>query len=89
MWTVVSIEEADFGCEERLPGMPLMALVTIECDDGRRCQFECAENWLSFQEINEGDEWPEDIDEIDSAEASLDNMADWMEGYYEALEEAQ
>lgn len=27
MWTIKRIDEADFGCEERLPGEPLMVLV--------------------------------------------------------------
>ena len=36
MWTIKRIDEADFGCEERLPGEPLMVLVSLECDDGRR-----------------------------------------------------
>ena len=40
MWVVSRIAEADYGCEERMPGEPLMALVTLESDDGRECQFE-------------------------------------------------
>jgi len=87
MWTVERIEEADYGCEERLPGEPLMVLVTIESDDGRRCQFECAQNWLDFQEIDEGDEWPEDIEAIDSELEKAGKMSEWMEKYYEAIEE--
>ena len=31
MWTIKRIDEADFGCEERLPGEPLMVLVSLEC----------------------------------------------------------
>ena len=62
MWSVTRIDEADYGCEERMPGEPLLVLVTIESDDGRMCRFECAENWLLQQGIDEGDEWPEDID---------------------------
>ena len=33
MWTVSRIDECDFGCEERLPGEPLMVLVTLESDE--------------------------------------------------------
>lgn len=29
MWTIKRIDEADFGCEERLPGEPLMVLVSL------------------------------------------------------------
>lgn len=89
MWTVTRIEEADFGCEERLPGEPLMVLVTIENEDGRECQFECAENWLIFQGLEEGDEWPEDIEALDSEDDRLGHMSDWMENYYNALEEME
>jgi hypothetical protein len=35
MWTIARIEEADYGCEERLPGEPLMLLITLESEDGR------------------------------------------------------
>jgi hypothetical protein len=30
MWTIAKIEEADYGCEERLPGEPRMLLITLE-----------------------------------------------------------
>ena len=63
MWTIKRIDEADFGCEERLPGEPLMVLVSLECDDGRMLQLEVADNWLTMQELDEGDEWPDDPDE--------------------------
>ena len=49
MWSVTRIDEADYGCEERMPGEPLLVLVTIESDDGRMCRFECAENWLKSE----------------------------------------
>lgn len=87
MWIVDRIDEADFGCEERLPGEPLMVLVTIKSDDGSVCQFECAEEWLVQQEIDEGDEWSEDIDTIDKAQEKWNQMSDWMENYFEAVEE--
>ena len=65
MWTIKRIDEADFGCEERLPGEPLMVLVSLECDDGRMLQLEVADNWLTMQELDEGDEWLDDPDEPD------------------------
>lgn len=89
MWTVSRIEEADYGCEERLPGEPLMVLVTIENEEGRECQFECAENWLEIQEIDEGDEWPDDIESLEESEDCSNHMSDWMDKYYEALSELE
>lgn len=86
-WIVSRIEESDFGCEERMPGEPLMVLVTLECDDGRTCRFEMADNWLINQGINEGDEWPEDIDEMDSETIKAGKMAEWMDSYYEEVAE--
>lgn len=51
--------EADFGCKERSDNEPLMVLVTLEADDGRVLQFEVEDAWLTEQEIDEGDEWPD------------------------------
>ena len=62
MWTIQRIDEADYGCEERLPGEPLMAVVTLENDMGEILQFEMPDNWLLTQGLNEGDEWPEDVE---------------------------
>lgn len=87
MWTVKRIDESDFGCEERLPGEPLMVLVTIKSDDGRECSFECAEDWLLNQQIDEGDEWPENIEAIEEDKQRLNSMSEWMDGYYDALDE--
>lgn len=87
MWTIAEIQEADYGCEERMPGEPVMVLVTIENDFGRRISFECADNWLVIQELDEGDEWPEDIDAIEMNGMQPDAMSEWMDNYYKALEE--
>ena len=88
MWYVSRIEEADYGCEERMPGEPLMALVTLESDDGRECQFEVSEDWLMYQGIEEGDEWPEDLDETDEASKKAKMMSAWMDNYMDALIES-
>lgn len=87
MWYVSRIEEADDNCEERMPGEPLLALVTLESDDGRECQFEISKDWLLYQEIEEGDEWPEDIDEPDKDSEKAINMSAWMDNYMDALRE--
>ena len=87
MWYVSRIEEADYGCEERMPGEPLMALITLKNDAGREVQFEVSENWLLFQGIEEGDEWPEDMDEPDVDSEKAIKMSAWMDNYMDALRE--
>ena len=42
-----------------------MLLITLESEDGEVIQFEVAENWIEMQGLNEGDEWPEDIEAED------------------------
>jgi len=87
VWTVISIDEDDYGCEERMPGEPLTVIVTLECEDGRRCQLRVADSWLINQEIEEGDEWPQDPEEDEPWVESGDKQAQWMDNYLDALEE--
>ena len=87
MWFVSKIAEADYGCEERMPGEPLMAFVTLESDDGRECLFEVSEDWLCNQGIDEGDEWPEDPDEPDEDSQKASIISAWMDNYMDALRE--
>ena len=89
MWTIQQISEADYGCEERLPGEPLMVLVTLESDIGEILQFEMPDNWLLMQGLDEGDEWPEDIDAEAPDSAQAQKQAEWMENYYNALQELE
>lgn len=89
MWTVYRISESDFGCEERGPNEPLTVIVDLECDDGRRYQLEVPDRWLTLQEIDEGDEWPYDIEEEDADTISANKQMDWMNNYYDALEELE
>lgn len=89
MWTVVRIDEDDYGCEERLPGEPLMALVTVQSDDGRMEQIRMAEEWLQSQEIDEGDEWSEDIDEVSMGLLRAESQMKFMDQYLEAIEEME
>ena len=89
MWTIQQISEADYGCEERLPGEPLMVLVTLESDIGEILQFEMPDSWLLMQGLDEGDEWPEDIDAEDPESAKAQKQAEWMENYYNALQELE
>jgi len=80
------IEEADFGCEERMPGEPLMVLVTLESEDRQVIQFEVADSWLLMQGLEEGDEWPDDFEAQMENEKSRSKQAQWMEGYLQAVE---
>lgn len=84
MWTISRIEEADYGCEERMPGEPLMVLVTLTNEFGEVIRFEAAENRIELQGLDEGDEWPEDIEGEDSS-----RQDEWMENYYRAVEEME
>ena len=89
MWTIKRIDEADYGCEERLPGEPRMLLVTLEDENLTVIRFEVAENWIEMQELDEGDEWPENIDSDDSVGQKADKQSAWMDNYYRALEQLE
>ena len=89
MWTISRIDEADYGCEERLPGEPLMLLITLENEAEEVIQFEVAENWIEMQGLDEGDEWPEDIEAEDEEATNAENQSRWMENYYRALQEME
>ena len=89
MWTISRIDEAYYGCEERLPGEPLMLLITLENEAEEVIQFEVAENWIEMQGLDEGDEWPEDIETEDEEAVNAENQARWMENYYRALQEME
>jgi hypothetical protein len=89
MWTIARIDEADYGCEERLSGEPLMLLITLESEDGAVIQFEAAENWIEMQGLDEGDEWPEDLDTEDPDDMKAAGQAEWMEGYYRAIQKME
>jgi hypothetical protein len=89
MWTIARIDEADYGCEERLPGEPLMLLITLKSEDGAVIQFEVAENWIEMQGLDEGDEWPEDLENEDPDDMKAAGQAQWMERYYRAIQEME
>lgn len=76
MWKIHQILEADYGCEERLPGQPLMALVYLVDEYGQTCQFEVEDQWLIENNLDEGDEWTYPI-EI-AVDNSLENTADHL-----------
>lgn len=90
MWTIKRIDEADFGCEERMPGEPLMVLVSLESDDGREEQLEVADHWLTMMGLDEGDEWPEELAEASDMQVEqINKQSQWMDNYLDALEEME
>ena len=89
IWTIDRIDDADFGCEERMPGEPLMVLVTLLGDDGNKFMLEVPENWLIHQKLEEGDEWPVDISEMDAEDIKGIRQSEWMDKYLELLEELE
>ena len=89
MWTISRIDEADYGCEERLPGEPLMLLITLENEAAEIIQFEVAENWIEMHGLDEGDEWPEDIEAEDEEAVNAETQSKWMENYYRAFQEME
>lgn len=87
MWKIKEIFEADYGCEERMPGEPIRVCVRLQSDYGELVQFEVADSWLLSQELEEGDEWPEDLSDISGDDS--DKQFDFMNNYYDALEELE
>ena len=57
MWKIKQIAEADFGCEERLPGEKLKCLVILETENGETRRLEVEDEWLTEQGLDEGSTW--------------------------------
>ena len=57
MWKIKQIAEADFGCEERLPGEKLKCLVILENEKGETRRLEVEDEWLTEQGLDEGSTW--------------------------------
>jgi hypothetical protein len=61
MWRIIRITEADYGCEERLPGEGEKALVFLKEDEtGKAKQVTVEEAFLSAKGLSEGNTWPEE-----------------------------
>lgn len=73
MWKIKQIAEADFGCEERMPGEKLKCLVILEDESGNVRCLETEDEWLTEQGLDEGSEWMERLNEI-STSALLSNL---------------
>lgn len=55
-YTVKRIDEdLDFGCEEHIEGVPIMAVVTLIDDDGQEIKLRQLDQMLYDRNINEGD----------------------------------
>lgn len=56
-YRVIRIEEdLDFGCEERSDGSPVLAVVTLQGEDGRKRCIRQPDQLLYDRGIQEGDE---------------------------------
>ena len=53
MWKIKQIAEADFGCEERMPGEKLKCLVILEDESGNVRCLETEDEWLTEQGLDE------------------------------------
>lgn len=55
-YTVKRIDEdLDFGCEERMEGVPVMAVVTLIDEEGQEMKLQQPDQMLYRKDINEGD----------------------------------
>lgn len=56
-YRVVRIDEdIDFGCEERKDGIPVMAVVLLEDENGNQQHLRQIDQYLYDNDINEGDQ---------------------------------
>lgn len=56
-YRVVRIDEdIDFGCEERNEGIPVMAVVLLEDENGNQQHIRQIDQYLYDNDINEGDQ---------------------------------
>ena len=53
------------------------------------CQFDVADEWLVNQGIEEGDEWPEDIDKADQLAEQIAIQNACMDSYFESLSQLE
>lgn len=55
-YTVKRIDEdLDFGCEEHMEGVPVMAMVTLSDEEGQEMKLRQPDQMLYHRDINEGD----------------------------------
>ena len=56
-WKIESIREADYGCEERMPGDKLRCFVTLVDECGKKRYLDVLDEWLIDNNIDEGQRW--------------------------------
>ncbi len=59
-WTVKTIEETDYGCEERPEGEKLKVLVTLVNETGETRRILAEDEDLYRRGIDEGSIWPDE-----------------------------
>jgi len=59
MWKIKHIYEADYGCEERMPGEKLKCLLELENETGQVRRLEVEDEWLTRNQLEEGMELKE------------------------------
>ena len=57
MLTVSRIYDDDYGCEERMPNAPKMAIVYLKDDNGNEEPIKVSEEFLAENKITEGSDW--------------------------------
>ncbi len=58
-WKVLQIQEADYGCEERLAGEKTKVIVTLQNEGGEQKELTVEDDWLYENGIDEGSIWPD------------------------------
>lgn len=57
MLTVSKIYDDDYGCEERMPNAPKMAIVYLKDDEGNEKELKVPDDFLVENGIEEGSIW--------------------------------
>lgn len=60
-WEVLRIQEADYGCEERLPGEQTKVIVTLQNESGEQKMLTVEDDWLYENGIDKGSVWPGEL----------------------------
>lgn len=63
MYTIKDIFESDYGCEERQPGEKLKVIVKLEDETGATKTIEAYDEYLRFNNLDVGSQWPEITEE--------------------------
>ena len=58
MWKIKHIFHGDYGCEERNPNEAPKVSVTLINEDNEAKIISVEDQWLTDNNLDEGDEWP-------------------------------